>query len=346
MRYTKDYDNDIRRVLPHIKNLASLSGKRVLITGGTGLICSGVVDILHYLNICSGADIRILLAGRNEETAAKRFYNMRPGTDYVFVPFDAIAPDGDLPEADYIIHGASNANPAAYVKSPVETMEANLIGLNWLLKRCTAMGAKRLLYISSSEVYGQKEGREPYGENDYGYLDILNERASYPSAKRAAETLCVAYGTEYGLDTVIVRPGHIYGPAVTPYDNRATAQFTRNAARGEAIVMKSAGTQLRSYCYALDCASAILAVLLNGETANAYNISNRNSVITISEIAKQIAEAAGMQLAFANPEDAEAKGYSLMSNSSLKAEKLEALGWQAEFSPAEGAARCLTYYTE
>lgn len=346
MRYTEDYAPDIARVLPHIKNADRLFGKRVLITGGTGLICSGVVDILHYMNTERGAGITILLAGRSEENTAKRFYNMTPGRDYVFVPFDATAPEGALPAADYVIHGASNANPAAYVKSPVETMEANLIGLNRLLKSCAAGGVRRLLYISSSEVYGQKAGSDPYGETDYGYLDILNERASYPSAKRAAETLCVAYGTEYGLDTVIVRPGHIYGPAVTPYDNRATAQFTRNAARKEPIVMKSAGTQLRSYCYSLDCASAILAVLLNGEKSTAYNISNRNSVITISEIAKKIAAAAGMELAFANPEDAEARGYNLMSNSSLKAERLEALGWQAEFSADEGAERCLRYYSE
>ena len=50
---------------------------------------------------------------------------------------------------------------------------------------------------------------DPYFENDYGFLDILNQRASYPSSKRAAETLCVAYSLEYNLDTVIVRPGHI-----------------------------------------------------------------------------------------------------------------------------------------
>jgi nucleoside-diphosphate-sugar epimerase len=187
---------------------------------------------------------------------------------------------------------------------------------------------------------------EPFFENDYGFLDILNQRASYPSSKRAAETLCVAYSLEHGLDTVIVRPGHIYGPAVIPSDNRATAQFTRNAVKGEDIVMKSAGSQLRSYCYSLDCASAILAVLLNGEKENAYNISNPDSIITISAIAKELANAAGRNLTFENPADAEAKGYNLMSNSSLDSKKLEALGWQAEFSPAEGAKRCIEYYSD
>lgn len=344
MKYTGEYWNDVSRVIPHIKNVDSLFGSTVLITGGTGLICSGVVDILHYLNKEKNANIRIILAGRSEERTAKRFAHMAAETDYVFEYYDSTLANNLSVKADYMIHGASNANPAAYVSQPVETMASNFIGLNNLLKRAAETDTKRVLYLSSSEVYGQKDNMEPFFENDYGFLDILNQRASYPSSKRAAETLCVSYGTEYGLDTVIVRPGHIYGPAVIPSDNRATAQFTRNAVNHEDIVMKSAGTQLRSYCYSLDCASAILAVLINGESANAYNISNPDSIITISAIAKAIANAAGTKVTFENPDDAEAKGYNLMSNSSLDSSKLEALGWSAEFSPEEGAACCVKYY--
>lgn len=344
MRYTDRYWEDVARVLPHIRGLEKLYGKSVLITGGTGLINSGVVDILHFLNTGKNAGVRILLAGRSEKRTAERFPHMVPGRDYSFVHYDATLSEPLSEGADYMIHGASNANPAFYVSQPVETMTANLLGLNNLLRAAREKGTQRVLYLSSSEVYGQKDSMEPFSENDYGFLDILGPRASYPSAKRAAETLCVAYALEYGLDTVIVRPGHIYGPAVTAYDNRATAQFTRNAVNNEDIVMKSAGAQLRSYCYALDCASAILAVLLNGETGSAYNISNPDSIITISAIARAIAEAAGKKLTFENPDDAEAKGYNLMSNSSLNSEKLEALGWRAEFSPEEGARRCIEYY--
>ena len=57
--------------------------------------------------------------------------------------------------------------------------------------------------------------------------------------------------------------------------------------------MKSAGTQLRSYCYVLDCATAILTVLLNGESGEAYNVSNKNSVVTIREMAEAFAEVGG-----------------------------------------------------
>lgn len=344
MRYLPAYWDDVKKVLPAIGNIDALNGKTVAVTGATGLICSGVVDILHYLNTEKKAGVRLLLLGRSEARTAARFPHMVPGEDYRFVRFDATkAAEADV-AADYIIHGASNANPAAYVAQPVETMEANFIGLNELMKAAKRCGTKRVLYLSSSEVYGQKDGMEPFRENDLGYLDILNPRAAYPSSKRAAETLCIAYASEYGIDPVIVRPGHVYGPAITAADNRATAQFTRNAAKKEQIVMKSAGTQLRSYCYSLDCASAILTVLINGASGEAYNISNPDSIITIGEIAAKIAQAAGMDLAFENPADAEAKGYNLMSNSSLASEKLEALGWRAFFSPEEGADRCVQYY--
>ncbi len=346
MKYNASYWQDVASVLPAIADLDALYGKSVLITGGTGLICSGVVDILHFLNTERQADISVILAGRSRENTQARFPHMKDGTDYVFVPYDATRPEKLDASADFIIHGASNANPAAYVSQPVETMEANFIGLDHLLKLAKDHGTKRVLYLSSSEVYGQKDGMEPFRENDFGFLDILNPRAAYPSSKRAAETLCIAFSQEYDVSTVIVRPGHIYGPAITRYDNRATAQFTRNAAKKEQIIMKSAGTQLRSYCYSLDCASAILTVLINGENGNAYNISNPDSIITISEIAKKIAEAAGMEIAYENPEDAESKGYNLMSNSSLDSEKLEKLNWYAVFSPAEGAERCLRYFED
>ena len=346
MKYNASYWQDVASVLPAITGIDALRGKSILITGGTGLICSGVVDILHYLNTEKQANISIILAGRSRENTQARFPHMKEGTDYSFVTYDATRPEELTASADFIIHGASNANPAAYVSQPVETMEANFIGLDRLLRLAGKYGTKRVLYISSSEVYGQKDGMEPFRENDFGFLDILNPRAAYPSSKRAAETLCVAYAQEYGVSTVIVRPGHIYGPAITKSDNRATAQFTRNAAKKEQIVMKSAGTQLRSYCYSLDCASAILTVLTNGKDLNAYNISNPDSIITISEIAKKIAEAAGMEIAYENPADAEAKGYNLMSNSSLDSDKLEALGWHAVFSPEAGAARCVKYYED
>ena len=216
----------------------------------------------------------------------------------------------------------------------------NIIGTNALLQLAKRRGAK-LLYISSSEVYGAKEDSLPFSESKYGYIDVLNPRNCYANAKRAAENLCISYGVEYGVNSDIVRPGHIYGPSSTDSDSRAAAQFMRNAVHGDDIVLKSSGTQLRSYCYTLDCASAILSVLINGESLNAYNISNKDSIVNIRNVAEKFAELGGVKLVFQAPSDAEAKGYSLMANSSLDSRKLEGLGWRAQFDLETGVRNCI-----
>lgn len=337
MIYSDSYWDDIRTVCEHIPQIKKLNNKKVLITGATGMICSSVVEILEYLNRELNAGIKILLAGRSEERLRERFPEE---FDFSYIPYDATKVSQLDVDVDYIIHGASNANPVVYAKEPVETLLGNIVGINSLLELAREQKA-RLLYVSSSEVYGNKDGYYPYSENDYGFVDILNPRACYPNGKRTAETLCVAYGDEYGVDTVAVRPGHIYGPTITATDTRASAQFTRNVLNGEDIIMRSAGTQLRSYCYTLDCASAILAVLLNGEKGSAYNISNKDSIVTIRDLAEALAGYAGTKIVFENPSDAESKGYNLMSNSALNAERLERLGWSACFDLKSGVRRTI-----
>lgn len=343
MRYCDEYWNDAALAASRVPGIEALDGKSILITGATGMICSCVVELLLYRNRFCNAGIRILLAGRSRERMAQRFSGFEEGKDYQFLFYDAASMEPFSFCADYVIHGASNASPAVYVKQPVETMMANVIGLNVLLSQAVKAGTKRVLYISSSEVYGRKEHPGAFRESDYGYVDLLNPRACYPSAKRAAETLCISYGAEYRMDTVIVRPGHIYGPTITGSDDRASAQFTRNAVNGQNIIMKSAGTQLRSYCYTMDCASAILAVLFKGENGNAYNISNKSSVVSIRDIAEALARQAGTQVLFEDPSDVEKKGYNLMDNSSLDSTKLEKLGWSACFDLEAGVKRTIKY---
>ncbi len=343
MKYTQDYWDDVKLSCDSIPEAHNLYGSSVLVTGATGLICSSIVDLLLFMNKEKNAGIKIFVAGRNEEKAISRFKGAVENDGPFFVPYDAtIGTEIIIDEKiDFIIHGASNANPTSYMKEPVETILANIVGLEVMLKLARRKSAKRLLYISSSEVYGKKEDNKPYSENDYGYLDILDQRACYPSSKRTGESLCVAYGMEYDVDSVMVRPGHIYGPFIQDSDNRASAQFTKHAIANTDIVMKSKGEQLRSYCYSLDCASAILSVLLWGKKGNAYNISNPNSICSISDVAHAIATAAGVKVIFDIPTETEKKSYNLMNNSSLASEKVESLGWKPAFTLKHGVGRMI-----
>ena len=256
---------------------------------------------------------------------------------FSYVRYDASKNDNRIAvKADYIIHGASNASPKAIVAEPVETMLSNFNGLNYLLNYAKENGTKRLLYISSSEVYGQKNDGKPFKEDDYGYIDLLNPRNSYSVGKRAAETLCASFYAEYGVESVIVRPGHIYGPTASPKDDRISSAFAYAAARGEKLVMKSAGTQLRSYCHCLDCASAIIKVLMKGEPATAYNISNPDSVVTVRQMAEAIAKAGNVELVTEAASDKEKQSFNPMDNSALEAERLRKLGWRGKFEIEDG----------
>ena len=328
---------DLDEVVAHLSILSRLEGQTVLITGANGLICSALVDLLIRYNETHAGQIRILAAGRNEEKMRRRFGPYAEKPYFGFVPYDASRADNRLSlSCDYIIHGAGNASPDRIMREPVETMLSNFVGLRQLLQLAKETGTKRLLYISSSEIYGRKENALPYREEEYGFIDQLNSRNSYSVGKRAAETLCASYAAEYGVASVIVRPGHIYGPTASPGDSRVSSAWAFAAARGEDIVMKSDGSQLRSYCYCLDCASAILTVLLCSEGFGAFNISNPDSIVSIRQMAELLAGSAGVSLIREAASRAEQRGFNPMSNSSLDSSSLERLGWTGLFDAQRG----------
>lgn len=321
------YQKDIKNCLSSVIEIDKLKNRKILITGATGLVCSSIIDIL----ISTDLNVTVYAAGRHETKVTERF-----GKKVVFVTYDATKPISFDMDVDYIIHGASNASPNLYINEPVETMLANINGMQNLLEYARKKNVKKVIYVSSSEVYGIKESIEPFKENQYGFIDLLNPRSSYASAKRATETMCASYQAEYGVQYNVVRLGHIYGPSATKSDKRVSSDFSYKAVVGDDITMKSDGRQIRSYCYSLDCASAILTVLIRGIPGEAYNISNKNSIITIREMAEYLSKAGGVNLVFDLPNSVEINAFNPMDNSSLDSSKLEALGWSGKIGAEEG----------
>ena len=342
----KLWQEDISRVLEGL-DLGRLVDRKVMITGCTGLICSAVVDTLIRWNCTHDEKISIYAVSRNVKAVKERFEPYSEERWFEADWYDATEDIDNLkPDCDCIIHGAGNASPSNIVREPVETMIANIYGLRNLLDYARVNGIQRLLFISSSEVYGQGDKAEPFSLNDYGFIDILDPRSSYSSAKRAGETLCVSYADEYKVDSVIVRPGHIYGPTAKESDNRVSSAWAYAVAHGEDIVMKSDGAQIRSYCYAVDAASAILKVLIEGQMSHAYNISNPDSVISIKDLAEIMASAGGVEIKYDIPNEAEKKGFNPMPNSSLDATELMVLGWEGKFDAEEGIGHTIQILRE
>ena len=335
------YLSDLKRVCNNI-NLKKLNGCTIFVTGGLGLICSAVVDVIVAYNQFFDGNVLVYIGARNKETFDKR-YGSNDCINYC--EYDAGFPLNIEFKPDYIIHGAGLASPDMYTTAPVETIMSNVNGVSELLKYSKEKTVKRLLYISSSEVYGTKDTTDAFKEWQYGVVNIDNIRSSYPIAKRASEMICKAYTSEYGVDTVIVRPGHVYGPTASVKDKRASSEFAYKAARGEDIILKSAGMQKRSYCYSLDCASQLLTVLLKGKSGEAYNIGH-DEVTTIRGLAEIYAKTGNVNLKAAAPTEHEIAAFNTMDNSSLDNNKIKALGYKDNFTVEEGLSHTVSIIKE
>lgn len=343
---SETYQKDLKVALGDVPCLEQLKNRTILVTGASGLIGSYIVDMLLAYNRLENANITIYALARSAQRLGKRFDEAK--TDKLFYVEQDVCNEIALEaDVDYIIHAASNAHPAAFSSDPVGTILCNVHGTENLLKFGSRHGTKKFLFVSTGEVYGQcDENTDEFREDYSGYVDPLQARSCYPTGKRAAETLCVTYTEQYGLDTVIARPCHCYGPNVTATDNRATVQFIDKAIRGEDIVIKSTGKQLRSYCYIADCCAAILTILLLGKSGEAYNVANSDARVTVGEFAAIVASQSGRALIYAHPEKVTDTTRQPLIRQVLSAEKVERLGWKGRYSVEEGVARTLKILTE
>lgn len=326
------YQQDILQVFSQKLPWEKLSGCNILVTGATGLIGGCLIETL-MMN--PRRDYHVYASGRNEDRARKRFVNYANDKAFHFIRYNVMSPLECDVRFDYIIHAASNGSPNFFAQKPVEVMKSNLYGAVNLIEYGLSHGMKRMLFVSSGEVYGEGDGRV-FTEDYSGYVDCTKPRSCYPTSKRAAETLCVSYADEYGADVVIARPCHTYGPHFTEQDNRVYAQFIRNVLRGEDIVMKSTGEQFRSWCYVVDTVSALLHILLKGENCHAYNVADAESNICIRELAEIIAKIGGKKVVLDVPDVDEKLGFNPVKKSIFSTCKLETLGWKAQTHIYEG----------
>lgn len=309
-----------------------LSGKNILVTGATGLIGSCVVEILMSRK---DMDYHVYASGRDETRINSLFAEYINSPYFHFVKYDVVEPfDYDV-DFQYIIAAASGANPILYSTDPVGVMKANFNGVDNLLTYGVKHHLEKFLYISSGDVYGEGDGRA-FTEEYSGYVAPLNLRSCYTSSKRATETLCISYASQYGIAVSIARPCHTYGPNFTEGDTRVYAQFIRNILRGENIIMKSTGEQVRSWCYVVDCALGILYILIKGKDKEAYNISDSNSIVSIREMADIIAEIGNKEVIINAPSEIEKRGFNVVKREILDSSKLQALGWRAHCDIRQG----------
>lgn len=306
-----------------------LKNKTILISGGTGFIGSNLIKVFKLRNELYGNNIKVVsLSRRERENEDGVIYLKCDVTNKIEVPYDI----------DFIIHLASNTHPAQYNADPIGTIETNVFGCSNLLRLAVEKNSKRFLLASSVEIYGQCPDY-PVNESFCGYIDCNTARAGYNEAKRVCESLVQSYKSQCGIDSVIVRLARCFGKDETKKDTKAMAQFISYANNRENIILKSKGTQRYSYCYYLDAVSAIIKVLLDGISGEAYNVSNDDDGMNLADIAEYIASLCGRKVVF-DLNNAE-KGVSKVTCALLNCDKLKGLGWTPLFSLKEGIKRSI-----
>lgn len=312
------FEEDIKNIINYF-DMSVFNGKTILVTGATGLI--GKLCVKSLLN--SGYNTQVIALVRDEEKAKNIFGESKRLT---YLVQDINQRINTTRRVDYIIHAASTTSSKDFVEKPVETIYTAINGSRNVLEFAKNKRLEGMVYLSSLEIYGVNE-KENIKERDYGYIDILNPRSSYSESKKMVETMCISYGTEYGVPVKIARLAQTFGAGVSISDNRVFAQFAKAIINKENIVLHTKGETKRNYCYTTDAVRGIFTILTKGENNNAYNVANENSYCSISEMA-HLLENEYTKVEYKIDEIN--RGYNPTVKIALNTEKLNALGWEAK----------------
>ena len=339
-------ESDIQELIKRKKYFEPFIGATILVTGATGLLGSLLVKSLSRYAYENNKNIKIYACCRNKE----KFYSVFEGykiDNIVPIFSDIIDLDISKYTVDYIIHAASTTDSKDFVEKPVDTITILVEGTKNLLFQCVEKSIKGFIYLSSLEVYGTfpgYSGIKNVPETDYGYIEPVSVRSSYSESKRLVETLCKACLSQYGVPVKIARLCQAFGAGVQYNDNRVFAQFARSVIEGRDIILKTKGETVRNYCYTTDAIAGILTVLAHGKAGEPYNIANKNTTISIADMANLFCELcpkSKSKVVFDIAEDVGKLGYNPMVKLQLDSSKLEQLGWKAEIDLEEMIRRLI-----
>ena len=312
------------------------SDKNILVTGGTGMIGSHLVELLLEKN----ANVRIVAHEREIPPELED-----KGLDVV---------SGDLTEKkfveesvkgmDYIFHLAAYTGGLGRTSTnPASTLTPNLIMDGNVLECAKNEGIERFLYASCTCVYPNDE--KTLEEEDAWKGNPPEIHASYSWSKRMGERQAIAYHKEYGMNIAIVRPSNSYGPRDS--DDLETAHalgslIMKAINKMDPFVIWGDGNPIREYIYARDAAKGMLLAMENYCVGDPINLAS-GEFVSISELARKILKLTNIspEIKF-DKEKPSGQKRRVLSNKKAK----EKIGFVAETSLDTGIEETIKWYKQ
>ena len=247
-------------------------GKRIFLTGGTGLFGKWLLTALQ------GSDAELVLLTRNPEAFCQAF----PLVKTLRVEFvqgdirDFKFPEGHF---DYCIHAATPVVSDDLSDADAVMTAIIVEGTKRVLDFARLADVGRLLYISSGAVYGVHPAELERIPESFP----CNPVSVYGKGKLRAEELCL----ESGLNCVIARCFAFVGPHMPLDAHFAIGNFIGNCLRNEPIVIKGDGTAMRSYMYSSDLVEWLIVMLVRGKAGEIYNVGS-DVPISIGDLAMKV----------------------------------------------------------
>ena len=271
-------------------DLGWLEGKRIMITGATGLIGAHLMACLRYL---LDEGMAFSVHGQSRSVLSSFMHKLTNHRRITMFQRDFTGETMDgMPKCDAVIHAAGYAQAQRFMLNPIASIRIGTSVLLNLLNHLCPNG--RLLFLSSSAVYSGGN-KDVYTENDAGLMPMNHPRIAYVEAKRAGEVICHIY-RDLNIDTRVVRLGVTYGPGTHWDDTRALNSFVRAAVTDGRIRLLDSGSTIHQYCYVSDAVEILWQVLLHGREA-VYNVGGHDEV-SIMGIARTVMSMTGAWLTF------------------------------------------------
>ena len=252
-----------------------------IVTGGAGFIGSHIVEELKRLD-------HMVVVIDNEYSDNDNFHWRKDTLNVDIDITDYKGLKNAFTGADYVFHLAAEARIGPAIENPVNALNINTIGTCNVLQCAREVGAKKVLYSSTSSGYGLNEAPNVETQPD----DCLNP---YSVSKIAGEKLCKMYTDLYGLKTIVFRYFNVFGERAPRKGQYApvTGIFLRQKAAGEPLTIVGDGEQRRDYIYVKDVANAnVMAAISNPDDdayGEVYNVGSGKNY-SVNEIASFISD--------------------------------------------------------